>query len=189
MGSPANVDMGMGAIAVYIYNLNRRLYTVRIMMNASTVMNRPPSRVTAHRGMLSQKPTLLILSMISCGSRRSAASRQAGLGNDGGNHPLNDFENGQHEVEAYPTAAFASTKRMNILNAASGRFRSARLEQVLTTPTAKNKTSRPYPMAFRAPVDVQHDLPDPAAFEGCGILGKQRPDFSQLVVPCFQRRI
>ena len=32
--------------------------------------------------------------------RRSAASRQAGLGNDGGNHPLNDFENGQHEVEA-----------------------------------------------------------------------------------------
>ena len=60
--------MGMGAIAVYIYNLNRRLYTVRIMMNASTVMNRPPSRVTAHRGMLSQKPTLLILSMISCGS-------------------------------------------------------------------------------------------------------------------------
>ncbi len=68
VGSPAKVDMGMGAIAVYIYNLNRRLYTVRIMMNDSTVMNRPPSRVTAHRGMLSQKPTLLILSMISCGS-------------------------------------------------------------------------------------------------------------------------
>ena len=60
--------MGIGAIAVYIYNLNRRLYTVRIIINASTVMNRPPSRVTAHKGMLSQNPTLLILSMISCGS-------------------------------------------------------------------------------------------------------------------------
>ena len=51
-----------------LYNLNIRLYTVRIMMKDSTVMNRPPSRVTAHKGMLSQKPTLLILSMISCGS-------------------------------------------------------------------------------------------------------------------------
>ena len=38
------------------------------MMNDSTVMNRPPNRVTAHKGMLSQNPTLLILSMISCGS-------------------------------------------------------------------------------------------------------------------------
>ena len=55
----------MGAIAAYIYNLNIRLYTVRIMMNDKTVINRPPSRVTAHRGMESQKPTLLILSMIS----------------------------------------------------------------------------------------------------------------------------
>ena len=68
VGSPAKLDMGIGAIAVYMYNLNIRLYTVRIIMNASTVMNRLPSRVTAHRGMLSQKPTVLILSIISCGS-------------------------------------------------------------------------------------------------------------------------
>ena len=32
--------------------------------------------------------------------RRSAASRQAGFCDDGGNHPLNDLENGQHDVEA-----------------------------------------------------------------------------------------
>ena len=37
------------------------------MMNDKTVMNRPPKRVTAHRGMESQKPTSLILSMISWG--------------------------------------------------------------------------------------------------------------------------
>lgn len=51
----------------------------------------------------------------------------------------------------YPTAALASTKRMNSLNACSGRLTSTKLPQVLTTPTAKNNTSRPYPMACNAP--------------------------------------
>ena len=71
VGSPAKLDMGIGAIAVYMYNLNIRLYTVRIIMNASTVMNSPPISVTAHRGILSQNPTWLILSMIYCGSAAS----------------------------------------------------------------------------------------------------------------------
>ena len=53
------------AIPGALYNLNKRLYTVRIMMKDSIIMNRPPSKVTAHKGILSQNPTLLILSMIS----------------------------------------------------------------------------------------------------------------------------
>ena len=75
----------------------------------------------------------------------------------------------------YPTAAFASTKRMNILNAASGRFRSARLEQVLTTPTAKNKTSRPYPMAFRAPLmsSMTCQIPPPLKVAGSWVSSVQ----------------
>ncbi len=40
-----------------LYNLNIRLYTVIIMRKDSTVINSPPSSVTAHNGMLSQKPT------------------------------------------------------------------------------------------------------------------------------------
>ena len=57
----------MGAMAVYMYSLNSRLYTVRIIMKASTVMNSPPSRVTTHKGMDSRNPTSLIMSTISWG--------------------------------------------------------------------------------------------------------------------------
>lgn len=42
------------------------------MMNASTVMNRLPSSVTSHRGMLARKPTSSIAVMISGGSAADA---------------------------------------------------------------------------------------------------------------------
>lgn len=75
----------------------------------------------------------------------------------------------------YPTAAFASTKRMNILKAASGRFRSAKLEQVLTTPTAKNRTSSPYPMAFKAPLmsSMTCQIPPPLKVAGSWVSSVQ----------------
>ena len=66
---PRKAGQGDGEIAVNIYNLNRRLYTVRIITKDSTVMNRPPKRVTAHRGIGVPKVyPWLILSMISWGS-------------------------------------------------------------------------------------------------------------------------
>ena len=56
----------MGAMAVAIYSLKNRLYTVRIRMRDMAQMNRLPSRVTAHRGMDSKKPTFsMVLTMLS----------------------------------------------------------------------------------------------------------------------------
>ena len=50
----------------------------------------------------------------------------------------------------YCTAPFASTNRMNSFSACSGLRASTKLPQVLTTPAAKNSTSRPRPMAVIA---------------------------------------
>ena len=72
----------------------------------------------------------------------------------------------------YPTAAFASAKRMNILNAGSGRFRSARLEQVFTTPTAKKQNQQSVPDGFQGAVNIEHHAPNPASLKGGGILGE-----------------
>ena len=66
-GSPAKVESGTGARAVYIYSLKNLPYTVIIRIKDITVMNRPPMSVTAHRGMLSKKPQLSMVSTISCG--------------------------------------------------------------------------------------------------------------------------
>ena len=63
--SPAVAASGIGEIAVYIYILKNRPYTVKIMMNESIVMNMDPRRVTAHRGIDSRKPVLFTASMIS----------------------------------------------------------------------------------------------------------------------------
>ena len=111
------------------------------------------------------------------------------MGNDGGNHPLNDFENGQHEVEAVSHRRLCQYKTDEHFKC---RFRALQIGKARTgfdNADREKQNQQAVPNGFQGPVDVQHDLPDPAAFEGCGILGKQRPDFSQLVVPCFQRRI
>ena len=63
--SPAKVEMGMGAMAVYIYNLKNLPYTVRIITNDNIVINIDPNSVTAHKGIDSKNPVLLTASMIS----------------------------------------------------------------------------------------------------------------------------
>ena len=66
VSSLAKVASGRGEIATYIYNLKKRPYTVRIMTKDSTVMSRLPISVTAHSGMLSQKPqSLMVCTMLS----------------------------------------------------------------------------------------------------------------------------
>ena len=67
--SPAKLASGKGASAVYIYRRKNRPYTVRIITNDSTVMNRLPRIVTSHKGMLAKKPTF---SMAACTSPGSA---------------------------------------------------------------------------------------------------------------------
>lgn len=66
-GCPAKLARGMGAIAVAMKTLKNRLYTVRIITRDSTQMNREPKRVTAHRGILSRKPTSSMTATISSG--------------------------------------------------------------------------------------------------------------------------
>jgi len=61
------VESGIGASAVYIYNLKNLPYTVIMSRNDITVMNKPPMSVTAHNGILSKKPQLSIVSIIDCG--------------------------------------------------------------------------------------------------------------------------
>ena len=55
-------------MAVYIYSLKKRPYTVIIMMKDSTQINRPPIRVTAHSGMDSKNPASSTAVTISVGS-------------------------------------------------------------------------------------------------------------------------
>ena len=66
-GCPAKLDNGIGAIAVAIYNLKKRLYTVKIITKDSTQMNRELSSVIAHKGMLSRNPTSSMMFTISSG--------------------------------------------------------------------------------------------------------------------------
>ena len=44
-GSPAKVESGIGAIAVYKYNLKNLPYTVNIIIKDNTVMTKPPINV------------------------------------------------------------------------------------------------------------------------------------------------
>ena len=50
---------------MYIYSLKNRPYTVRIITKESTHTNRPPIRVTAHRGIDSKNPQFSIADTIS----------------------------------------------------------------------------------------------------------------------------
>ena len=68
-GGSYRIASGKGASAVYIYRRKNRPYTVRIITNDSTVMNRLPRIVTSHKGMLAKKPTF---SMADCTSPGSA---------------------------------------------------------------------------------------------------------------------
>ena len=68
VGSPAKLESGTGAIAVYIYILKNRPYTLKIITKLSTQMNNPPISVTAHKGILSKKPQSSIAVTISCGN-------------------------------------------------------------------------------------------------------------------------
>ena len=61
-------------MAVYRYRRKKRPYTVRIIRKDSTVMNSPPMRVTAHRGMDSKKPQSSTAVTIYSGSTMSPAA-------------------------------------------------------------------------------------------------------------------
>ena len=67
VGSPAKLDKGIGAKAVYKYNLKNLPYTVIIIINDKTVTTNPPINVTAHNGIDSKKPQDSIAEIIELG--------------------------------------------------------------------------------------------------------------------------
>ena len=106
-------------------------------------MNREPSRVMAHRGMLSKKPTLSMVVTISLGRvvADMAVRPEEDMMVD--TMPWATLNSAVISSIPCPTAAWASTNRTKHRKAISGFFSSAKLPQVLTTPAAKKSTSRP----------------------------------------------
>jgi len=111
------------------------------MTRASTQINREPSRVMAHRGMLSINPTLSMMATISSGSVVALRSARPDESMMVETMPW-ATRTGRSWHIPYITAAWARIKRTKYLKAISGFFSSVKLPQVLTTPITKNSTRR-----------------------------------------------
>ena len=112
------------------------------MTRASTQINREPSRVMAHRGMLSINPTLSMMATISSGSVVALRSARPDESMMVEIMPWATRNRAVMSSIPYITAAWARIKRTKHLKAISGFFSSVKLPQVLTTPITKNSTRR-----------------------------------------------
>ena len=111
------------------------------------------------------------------------------MGDDGGDHALDNAEYRQHQVQAIGHCRLCQGKADKQLE---GVFRALQIGHAgtgLDYTNCEEQHQQPKANGFQRIVDVEHDAPNPTAFEGGGVLGEQGPDFGQLVVPCFQRRI
>ena len=75
---------------------------------------------------------------------------------------------------------FAIAKRMKTLTAVSGFLSSAKLPQVLMTPTVKNKTSRAVPIAPKTPLIEVITLQMPPPLKFCGDVVRMAHIFSSI---------
>ena len=139
-------------MAVYIYSLNILPYTVRIMTNDNTVISRLPNKVTIHKGIDSSIPTASILSTISEGSSVTVPPAIPEWDMIFVTMPCTMEKIAVKSSMPDMTAPCASAKRIKAFTTCSGFFISVKFPQVFTSPAAKNRTSRPYPMAFSPPL-------------------------------------
>ena len=102
---------------------------------------------------------------------------------------MNDLKNRQHEIEAVSYSGFCQGETNKQFESMFRALQIGCARTGLDDADCEKQDQQPVPDGFQGPVDVQHDLPDSTAFEGRGILGEQCPDFRQLIIPCFQRRI
>ena len=105
-------------------------------------MNREPSSVTAHRGMLSKNPTSSMMFTISSGSVVAVMADKPDELMMEDTMLWAMLNRAVISSMPWDTAAWASTKRTKHLSACSGFFNSAKLPIVFTTPITKNSTSR-----------------------------------------------
>lgn len=150
-------------------------------------MNRLPMERHRPQGDAVHKPYLFDLVDDLLRERRAAAPGQAGCGDDGGNHPLNNLKHRQHKVEAITHRRLCQREAEEQLESLLRALDFGQGSTGFDQPDCEKQHQQAVSDGFQRPVDVQHHLPDPAAFEGGGILREQRPDLGQLVVPGFQR--
>ena len=131
-------------------------------------MNRDPSRVMAHRGMLSKKPTSSMMVTISLGRVVSVSADKPEASMMVEIMPCATLKSAVISSMPWVTAAWASTKRIKHLNTISGFFNSVKLEHVFTIPMTKNSTSRAQPIAWSAPLMpwMTVQTPPPLKFSG-----------------------
>ena len=113
-------------------------------------MNNPPISVTAHSGILSQKPQSSIAVTISSGNTVCVAVSKPA---DVIIVPIvlcTILNNVSISSIPFVMTALARINRTNSLTACSGFFTSAKLPQVFTTPMTKNNTSNANPIACTA---------------------------------------
>ena len=111
------------------------------------------------------------------------------MGDDGGNHTLDNAEHRQHQVQAIGHRRLCQGEADKQLECVFRALQIGHAGTGLDYANCEEQHQQPKANGFQCVVDIEHDAPNPTAFEGGGVLGEQGPDFGQLVVPCFQRRI
>ena len=148
----------MGASAAKIYNLNIRPYTVKIMTNDSTVINRLPSNVTIHSGIESQKPTEFILSMTSCGSDVPPEPVNPDCPMMVETIPLHNREDGQHQVEAVPHGGFCQHEPEKQLKCVLRFFQFRKTRARFYHSGRKEQDEQSIADGFQRAVDIHHHV-------------------------------
>lgn len=172
VGSPAKADNGIGEIAVAIYSLKKRLYTVRIITMESAQIRSEPNSVTAHRGMLSKRLTSSIRAAICSGSSTGVVVVNPDAPMIVLTAPWHILNRVFVICRLYVMAALAQAKRTNTLNAASGRFNSAKDPQDFMTPITKNSVRSAYAMARSAPLTeiIAYQMAPPRKSSGAVVI-------------------
>ena len=151
VGSPANVESGIGAIAVYKYNLKNLPYTFIIIINDKTVITKPPINVTAHNGIDAKNPQSSIASIIDVGNTVSVEPDILDIVIILDTIPCVIVKIDVIKSNPYVTNILAIANLINSFNACSGFLTSVNEPQVFITPITKNNTNNANPIACIPP--------------------------------------
>ena len=118
----------------------------------SAQISSDPNRVTAHRGMLSSRDISSMRVAICSGSSVGVVVVSPDAPTMVFTAPCAILNREFVICKLYVMAALAQANRTKTLNAASGRFSSAKEPQVFMTPITKNSVKSAYAMALSAPL-------------------------------------
>lgn len=101
-------------------------------------------------------------------------------------HPLNDFENSQHQIQAVGHNRFGKSKADKQFDGLFGAFGLHEGAAGLDHTGCEEEYQQPAANGLQRPVDAHHHGPYLASLEGLRTLGQQLPDLSQFVIPSGQ---